>query len=445
MPKKDLIRLPVKGRRPLSFAVSDLPDGTRKYVFDQTDPSLTLGQFDARKIKGVDLTDPSIEATIPMSVENPALAYDATNDEFYVRSKSTSRPIYADLRTLVGAAISKTNPLNVRLADGTDNIPFPTALDTGAFKTREQNPITGFATAANQIIIQAYIDGIETLLAGGLPAALDTGALKTREQNPITGFATQTTLALIAGYVDGLETLLGGGLPAALDTGALKTREQNPITGFATQTTLALIAGYVDGLETLLGGGLPAALDTGALKIREQGTPTVTVGTFPDNEPFNLNQVGGTAQTAADWTPLLQKLDAALSTMARLQPWYQTNFTRDNRGYSAALIAPHGFTNRWTYTIPASRIGRVMMAEVELMRDAAPVAAGTAYCYITVGAVFGPDMREITATVGVPRALFTSEGTIAIADDVITSTTADGSNGGTYTYVSCANIMVFNT
>jgi hypothetical protein len=43
---------------------------------------------------------------------------------------------------LGGNLISKTNPLNVRLADGTDNIPFPTALDTGAFKTREQNPIT---------------------------------------------------------------------------------------------------------------------------------------------------------------------------------------------------------------------------------------------------------------------------------------------------------------
>jgi len=282
MPKKDLIRLPVKGRRPLSFAVSDLPDGTRKYILQQDITGYTDVAINATKIKGDAFIDPTVAACLPISVENPAiknatatptvantvpisvenaaLAYDATNDEFYVRSKSTSRPIYADLRFLGGNLISKTNPINVRLADGTDNIPFPTALDTGAFKVREQNPITGFAT--------------------------------------------QTTLALIAGYVDGLETLLGGGLPAALDTGALKTREQNPITGFATAANQIIIQAYIDGIETLLGGGLPAALDTGALKIREQGTPTVTVGTFPDNEPFNLNQVAGTAISATNPMPV---------------------------------------------------------------------------------------------------------------------------------------------
>jgi hypothetical protein len=132
-----------------------------------------------------------------------------------------------DIAKVLGDTLSKTNPVNVRLSDGTNDIPLPTALDTGAFKVREQNPITGFATAANQIIIQAYIDGIETLLAGGLPAALDTGAVKTREQNPITGFATAANQIIIQAYIDGIETLLGGGLPAALDNLALKIREQN--------------------------------------------------------------------------------------------------------------------------------------------------------------------------------------------------------------------------
>lgn len=150
-----------------------------------------------------------------------------------------------DIAKVLGDTLSKTNPVITRLVDDSDFIDprdrnwtideilgvtstqLPAALDGVSLKTKEQSPISGFATAANQIIIQAYIDGIETLLAGGLPAALDTGALKIREQNPITGFATQTTLALIAGYVDGLETLLGGGLPAALDNLALKIREQN--------------------------------------------------------------------------------------------------------------------------------------------------------------------------------------------------------------------------
>ncbi len=35
-------------------------------------------------------------------------------------------------------------------------------------------------------------DALETLLAGGLPAALDAGALKTKEQSPLTGFATSS-------------------------------------------------------------------------------------------------------------------------------------------------------------------------------------------------------------------------------------------------------------
>ncbi len=51
--------------------------------------------------------------------------------------------------------------------------------------------------------------------------------------------ATETTLALVETAVDGVETLLAGGLPAALDGVSLKVKEQSPITGFATETTLA--------------------------------------------------------------------------------------------------------------------------------------------------------------------------------------------------------------
>jgi hypothetical protein len=307
-----------------------------------------------------------------------------------------------DIAKVLGDTLSKTNPVNVRLSDGTNDIPLPTALDTGAFKVREQNPITGFATAANQIIIQAYIDGIETLLAGGLPAALDTGALK--------------------------------------------TREQNPITGFATQTTLALIAGYVDGLEALLGGGLPSALATDALKIREQGTPTVTVGTFPDNEPFNLNQVGGTAQTAADWTPLLQKLDAALSTLARLQPWYQTNFAVRRKIYAAGSVAPHNWTTRWTYTVPTSRLAQVASSEVLILRETVGSAAATVNALIIENSAnYLLTMTEVAAAVGTPKFVNTGWASLLKAAETLVAQTYDGSTNGTYTYQIMASIMEFNT
>jgi hypothetical protein len=402
----------------------------------------------------LDIRDLTETERTPLGSKGVALQQKTTSNDLIVTLDGETITVQATHLDIRDLTTTERTPL------GSNAAPLQQVAGDNALRVREQEFPSDYPDAATLAILVSLLAGglpstltadklkvrateIETLLAAGLPSALDGDALKVSEQSPLSTIEVSN---FPADYPDSaVATLLAAGLPTALDTDALKTREQNPITGFATQTTLALIAGYVDGLEALLGGGLPSALATDALKIREQGTPTVTVGTFPDNEPFNLNQVGGTAQTAADWTPLLQKLDAALSTMARLQPWYQTNFTRVNRGYSAALIAPHEFTNRWTYTIPASRIGRVMMAEVELMRDAAPVAAGTAYCYITIGAVFGPDMREITATVGVPRVLFTSEGSIAIADDVITCTTADGSNGGTYTYVNCANIMVFNT
>jgi hypothetical protein len=97
---------------------------------------------------------------------------------------------------------------------------------------------------------------LETLLAGGLPAALDSGALKVKEQSPLTGFATSanqlteiTALQLIDDLRNALltvaadrlgvratelETLLAGGLPAALDSGALKVKEQATLTVQAT-------------------------------------------------------------------------------------------------------------------------------------------------------------------------------------------------------------------
>jgi hypothetical protein len=197
--------------------------------------------MDARKVKGDDLLDPTIAKALPISIENPAIAYDPINDEFFVSSRSLARPVFSH--------------------------------------------ITNFPSD--------YPDAdVLALLTARLPEALDSGALKTKEQSPITGYATQTTLALIAGYVDGIELLLAGGLPAALDTGALKIREQSPITGYATQTTLALIAGYVDGLEALLAGGLPSVLDTDALKIREQNPLSLTAllksGTTPGNAKVTL-------------------------------------------------------------------------------------------------------------------------------------------------------------
>ena len=88
---------------------------------------------DIWKIKGLVVKDPYIPLAIPISVENPALAYDAVNDRFYVDLAACSLgslPISLadswtrilgeiDLARTLGAAISHTNPLLVRLSNGT--------------------------------------------------------------------------------------------------------------------------------------------------------------------------------------------------------------------------------------------------------------------------------------------------------------------------------------
>jgi len=65
-----------------------------------------LTSTDHKKIKGTPLKDPSVAASVPVSIENAALAHDPTNDEFYIRSKATSRPVYVDLRTIFGQALT---------------------------------------------------------------------------------------------------------------------------------------------------------------------------------------------------------------------------------------------------------------------------------------------------------------------------------------------------
>jgi hypothetical protein len=112
----------------------DLPDYSRKVIVVY-EGTIEGGEVkcDHRKIKGLTLKDPYIALSIPMSVENPALAYDAVNDRFKIDLEALSCGIIPvsfaddwtrqlgqiDLARTLGAAISHTNPLIVRLSNGT--------------------------------------------------------------------------------------------------------------------------------------------------------------------------------------------------------------------------------------------------------------------------------------------------------------------------------------
>jgi hypothetical protein len=116
----------------------DLPDYSRKVIVVY-EGTITAGEVkcDHWKIKGLTLKDPYIALSIPMSVENPALAYDAVNDRFKivleaitagvipVSLTSIPNPPNLDVALSTRATGTLLNPHPVSLA----SIPNPSNLD----------------------------------------------------------------------------------------------------------------------------------------------------------------------------------------------------------------------------------------------------------------------------------------------------------------------------
>lgn len=155
--------------------------------------------------------------------------------------------------------------------------------------------------------IDGHVDGVETLLAGGLPAALSGGKLQVIDASVVTLLNGGLPAALVSGRLSvdvgasalpsggatsalqtSGNTLLGAGLPAALSGGKLqvvdsavilpaslgqKTAAASLAVVLASDTVLPLPSGAAtsakqDSQTTLLSGGLPAALAAGGgLKV----------------------------------------------------------------------------------------------------------------------------------------------------------------------------------
>jgi hypothetical protein len=139
----------------------------------------------------------------------------------------------------------------------------------------------------------------------------------------------------------------------------------------------------------------------------------------------------------------LSHLDVNLSAKARLQPWYQPNFTIQRSVYSAANLAPHSLTERWSYTVPASRIAIIAHTHLAIMRYTAPTAASGARAWIEPA--FIDLVYEITANVGVMNRGVMGQSSVLVAGEVCKSKTADDSTNGSYNYYTSASLMVFDT
>lgn len=79
--------------------------------------------IDHQKIKGLTLKDPTIELAVPISIENPAIAYDSPNDRFKVDVVALTVGIMGiNLSQVLDEVLSHSNPVITRLTDGSDFI-----------------------------------------------------------------------------------------------------------------------------------------------------------------------------------------------------------------------------------------------------------------------------------------------------------------------------------
>ena len=105
-------------------------------------------EIDHAKVKGVALTDPTVAASVPISIENDAIAYDAVNDLFYVKIVAS------------GTATPTTySPPSTLLAGD---------LDVSAAATPEA--LASSTTVLNSVLVQAKTGNTGSVFVGNSTA-----------------------------------------------------------------------------------------------------------------------------------------------------------------------------------------------------------------------------------------------------------------------------------
>jgi len=328
-----------------------------------------------------------------------------------------------DLARYLGAALGLTNPIH------TQTVVSGAVVDPRSIRALTSgDEVTTYPKAGQTWPISNA--NLDVLLSSRASQATLADVL-TKLDVALSSRSTEATLASILTKLD-----------VALSTRALESGGN-----------LASVKTNTDPLVAAAAGGYVRQDSTGTI-AKESGGNLASIKTNTDTmitalqiiDDQNLAKWGGTSLTGRDISGDLSKLDVALSTRARLQPWYQTNFTPVNNNYSGDSVAPHSVTDRWSYTCPAGRIAMVMLVFLEMMRQTAPTTAGQAALeMILSGTVRICDIRETTSTVGVVKYFGYGQGAILIAGQTILARTQDGSTGGGYMYTLSANVMEFNT
>lgn len=105
------------------------------------------------------------------------------------------------------------------------------------------------------------------------------------------------------------------------------------------------------------------------------------------------------------------------------------------KNYVAGLVAPHGTTTRWTYTVPTGSAAQLENAMVGAYRDVAPGAAGEVVCNIDLSP--GGHLLRINvlgAAVGAGKEQNVGLCGFLLAGETATGQTSDASTGGSGQY-----------
>lgn len=106
------------------------------------------------------------------------------------------------------------------------------------------------------------------------------------------------------------------------------------------------------------------------------------------------------------------------------------------KSYLAAGVAPHGTTQRWSYTVPAGRRAIVELMSAETIRDGASGAPARAANFFTytpsgVAATFPLEAGIDAGALGEKHSVMWGGKLVMHAADVMAGSTADASTGGT--------------
>jgi hypothetical protein len=129
--------------------------------------------------------------------------------------------------------------------------------------------------------------------------------------------------------------------------------------------------------------------------------------------------------------------------------WWDRNPITNSIQYVATGVAPHGATQRASYTVPAGKKAYVDMVLLTVRRDLAAGAAALAAAYATYTPSGGTETRlfqqgdfQNTVNAG-QQATITQFGFLGVGD-AVKLYTLDASTGGTYTYLIGAKITEYD-